>query len=152
MPVLNVELAGRVRVVVENGHVCSTASVGVGTETYRARTGRFVAKLNKGPEGKREQSASESKLWFGGPVIMVLLVTGGFELNPGQQVEITEINQITSYVKTREKESKAIKGLLEGHKQEMAKMKKGTKALGSKFDELNEVIRDYDQMKQTVID
>jgi hypothetical protein len=55
-------------------------------------------------------------------------------LKPGPQVKLAKINQILLYVKNQEKENKAIKGLLEGHKQEMAEMKKGTEALGSKFD------------------
>jgi hypothetical protein len=45
-----------------------------------------------------------------------------------------------------------MKGLLDGHKQGVAEMEKGTEALCSKLDKLNEVIRDYDEMKQTVRD
>jgi hypothetical protein len=109
--------------------------MGAGIETYQTRIGRFLVKEeDRGPEGKREQNDSESKVWFLGLVIMALLVIGGIQLNPGQQVQLAKIDQILSYIKNQEKENKAIKGPLEGHKQEMAKMKKGTEAVGSKLD------------------
>jgi hypothetical protein len=54
--------------------------MGVGIETYRAITGGFVVKReDRGPEGKREQNGSESKVWLLGLVMLVLLVIGGFE-------------------------------------------------------------------------
>jgi hypothetical protein len=120
-------------------------------ETYRVRIGRLVVgKEGKGPEEKREQKGSESEVWFFGLVIVEV------ELNPGPQVMLAKIDEIESYLKTQEKESKAIQGLLEGHKQEIAEMKKGTEAVCSKFDRLSEVIieviRDYDKMKQTLRD
>jgi hypothetical protein len=45
-----------------------------------------------------------------------------------------KIDQILSYVKNQEKESKVIKQMDELHKQEMAEMRMSTDALGLKFD------------------
>jgi hypothetical protein len=45
-----------------------------------------------------------------------------------------KIDKILSYVKNQEKESKAIKQMVELHKQEMAEMRNSTDALGLKFD------------------
>jgi hypothetical protein len=58
-----------------------------------------------------------SQIWFLGLVIMVLLVTGGVELNPGPLVNQGKIDQILAHVRHQEKESNWIKGLLECHNQ-----------------------------------
>jgi hypothetical protein len=57
--------------------------------------------------------------WFVGLVIMVLLVVGRVELNPGPTVEQEKIDQILTHVRNQEKESKVIKQLLESHKDEI---------------------------------
>jgi hypothetical protein len=84
----------------------------------------------------------------------MLLIIGEAGLNPGLQVEKAKIDQILSYVKNREKEKKAIKELSEAYKLEISNIKKGTEALGTRFEKLsemiNEVITDYDQINQTV--
>jgi hypothetical protein len=101
--------------------------MGVGTETYRTRIGRFAVNKEDGRlAGKREKNGSENKVWCLGLVATVLLVIGGVLLNRGPQVELSKIVEIISYVNNQGKENKAIKGLLEGHKQEMVEMKKGT--------------------------
>jgi hypothetical protein len=56
-------------------------------------------------------------------VIVMLLVVGCVEITP-------------------EKESKVIKHMFESHKQEMSEIKKGTEALGPKFDRLSDIITD----------
>jgi hypothetical protein len=54
-------------------------------------------------------------------------------------------------VKNQEKESKVIKQMVQAHKPEMAKMRKGTDSLGPKFDQLivmvTGMIKDYGEMK-----
>jgi hypothetical protein len=55
--------------------------------------------------------------------------------NPGPQVEQGKIDQILSYVKNQENESKVIKQqMVKLDKQEMAETRKSTDALGLKFD------------------
>jgi hypothetical protein len=58
-----------------------------------------------------------NQIWFLGLVIMVLLVTGGVELNPGPPVDQGKTDKILAHVRHQEKESKWIKGLLESHNQ-----------------------------------
>jgi hypothetical protein len=83
--------------------------------------------------------------------MVILIVIGGVETNPGPQVEQVKVDQILAYVKNQEKEGKAIKQMLGTHEQEMFEMRKGTDALGLKFDRLSEMvterIKDYDQIK-----
>jgi chromosome segregation ATPase len=85
---------------------------------------------------------------------MVMLVTGGVEVNLGPLVEQEKIDQILTHVRNQEKESNVIKSLLESHNQEMTEMKKGSNALGLKFEKLteviDEVISDYKEIKQSV--
>jgi uncharacterized protein YoxC len=87
-------------------------------------------------------------------MIMALLVIGGVELNPGLPEGQEKTDQISTYVRNQEKECKVIKSLLEPHNQETTKIKKKTNALGSKIEKLseviNEVIRDYKEIKQSV--
>jgi hypothetical protein len=71
------------------------------------------------------------------------------ESNPGPRVEHVKIDQILAYERNQEKEGKAVKQMLEAHKQEMSE----TNALGPKFDRLCEMvteIMDYGQIKQAV--
>lgn len=60
-------------------------------------------------------------------------------------VKHLKIDQILAYVKYQEKEGKAIKQMLETHKQEISKMRKETDALGPKFDQLNEMAYEMKQ-------
>jgi uncharacterized coiled-coil DUF342 family protein len=87
-------------------------------------------------------------------VTAVLLVIGGVEVNPGPQAEQTKIDQILTYVKNQEWESKAIKNMVEAHKQEMAEVRTGTDSLGPRFDQLSAMvtgmINDYREMKQAI--
>jgi hypothetical protein len=129
--------------------------MGVDIETYRARIGGFV--LGKKVESgmlKRRQEACSAEVWFIGLVNVTLLVVGGVETNPGPQIEQVKIDQILAYVKNQEKESTVIKQMYESHKQEMSEIRKGTNALGPKFDLLSEIvtemINDYGQIKQAI--
>jgi hypothetical protein len=65
-------------------------------------------------------------------------------------VEQGKIDQILSYVKNQEKESKVIKQMVELHKQEVAETRKSTDALGLKFDRVSEIMNDYGQVKQII--
>jgi hypothetical protein len=67
-------------------------------------------------------------------------VIGGVETNPGPQIEQMKIDQILEYVKNQVKEIKVIKQMVESHKQELSEMRKGTDALGPKFDRLSEIV------------
>jgi chromosome segregation ATPase len=70
-----------------------------------------------------------------------------------EQVSIDQILAYT-YIKNQEKEGKAIKQMLEIHKQEMSEMRKAMDALGPKFNQLSEMvsemIKDYSQIKQVI--
>jgi hypothetical protein len=128
--------------------------MGIDTVTYRARIGGFVVgrKMDSGIRVKGQNGMI--KIWFFGLVVAVLLVIGGVEANPGPQVEQGKIDQILSYVKNQEKESKVIKQMVELHKQEMAETRKSTDALGLKFDRVSkivtEIMNDYGQVKQVI--
>jgi hypothetical protein len=61
------------------------------------------------------QESGLIKIWFLGLEVAILLVIGGVEANPGPQVEQGKIDQILSYVKNQEKESKVIKQIVELH-------------------------------------
>jgi hypothetical protein len=115
--------------------------MGVDIVTYRARIGGFVSG-NKGECGvtKKRQDSGQAKDWFIGLVTAVLLVIGGVEVNPGPQAEQTKIDQILTYVKNQERESKAIKNMVEAYKKEMAEMRTGTDSLGPKFDQLSAMV------------
>jgi hypothetical protein len=117
--------------------------MGVDIVIYCARIGDFVLSNNveSGLSRKRQDSGS-AKVWFIGLVTVILLVIGGVEVNPGPQVEQAKIDQILTYVKNQEKESKVIKHMVEAHKQEMAEMRKGTNSLGPKFDQLSVTVTD----------
>lgn len=86
--------------------------------------------------------------------MVVLLVIGGVETNPGLQVEQVKTDQILVYTKNQEKEEKALKQMSETSKQEIPEMGKGTDVLGPKFKWLNEmaneVNNDYGQIKHAV--
>jgi hypothetical protein len=65
--------------------------MGVDIVTYRARISGFVL-------GNKVESGS-AKVWFIGLVILVLVMIGGVETNPGPQVEQVKIDQTLVYVK-----------------------------------------------------
>jgi uncharacterized coiled-coil DUF342 family protein len=69
-------------------------------------------------------------------------------------VKQLKINQILAYVKYLEKEGRAIKQILETHKQEISKMRKETDVLGPKFyqssEMVSEMMKDYSQIKQAI--
>jgi hypothetical protein len=65
---------------------------------------------------KSRQDCFSGKVWFVCLAIMILLVIGGVETNPGPQVEQVKINQILAYDKNQKKGGKAIKQMLETHK------------------------------------
>jgi hypothetical protein len=129
--------------------------MGVDIGTYRARIDEFVLgnKLESGVLKKRQEGCAAEVL-FVGLVIVILLVIGGVETNPGPQIEQVKINQILACVKNQEKESKVIKQMFESHKQEMSEMRKRTDALGPNFDRLSEIvtemINDYGHIKQAI--
>lgn len=83
---------------------------------------------------------------------MVLLVTGEVEMNLGPPAEQMKTSEVLVYVKSQEKRRKVIKGVQESHKQEMSGIREGTNALGSKSDQLSEVIkkviRHYNQLRR----
>jgi antirestriction protein len=87
-----------------------------------------------------------------GLVIVILIVIGGLETIPRSQVEQMNLEKLLAYVKNQEKEGKALKQMSETHQQKMSEMRKGTDALGHKFDLLSEMvtemIKDYGQIKQ----
>jgi hypothetical protein len=62
--------------------------MGIGIVTYRARIGGFAfeRKVESGIRVKGQES-SLVKIWFLGLVILLLLVIGGVEANPGPQME-----------------------------------------------------------------
>jgi uncharacterized protein YukE len=129
--------------------------MGVDMETYRAGNGGSVlGNKVKSSVLKKMQEGFLAEAWFIGLVVVILIVTGGVEMNPRLQIKQVKIDQILAYVKNQEKESKVIKQMLESHKQEMTKMRKGTDTVGPKFDQLSkivtEMINDYGQIKQTI--
>jgi hypothetical protein len=83
---------------------------------------------------KKGQENFSAKVWFIG------LVIGGVKTDPGPQVRQVKVDQILAYVRNQEKESKVIKQMFECHKQEMSEMRKGSDALGLKFDQLSEIL------------
>jgi hypothetical protein len=129
--------------------------MGIDIATYRARIGGFVfgRKMDSGIRVNGQESGL-IKIWFSGLVVAVLLVIGGVEANPGPQVEQGTIDQISSYVKNQEKESKVIKQMVELHEHEMAEMRNSTDALGLKFDRVieivTEIMNDYGRVKQVI--
>jgi uncharacterized coiled-coil DUF342 family protein len=98
---------------------------------------------------RKRQDSGFDKVWFSGLVLAILLVLGGVEVNPGPQVD-----QILAYVKNQEKDSTLIKQMVEAHKQEMAEMRRGTDSLGSKIDQLSEMvigmIKDYGELEKVI--
>jgi hypothetical protein len=95
-----------------------------------------------------------NQCWFVGLVIMVSLVVGGVELNPGPTVEEEKVDQILTHVRNQERESKVIKKLLETHNHESGEIKNGNKELVVKFEKLSEAINnvmaDYKQIEHAV--
>jgi hypothetical protein len=69
------------------------------------RIGGFVQgnKVESGMLKKRQERGS-AKLWFIGLVIVILLVIGGVEVNPGPQAEQTKIDQTSVRQKAGEEE------------------------------------------------
>jgi hypothetical protein len=100
---------------------------------------------------KRHDSGFD-KVWFSGLVLVIILVIGGVEVNPGPQTDQAKIDQILAYVKNQKKDSKLIKQMVEAYKQEMTEMRRGMDSLGPKFDQLSEVvtgmIKDYGELKE----
>jgi hypothetical protein len=78
----------------------------------------------------RGQESGVLIMWFLGVVVAVLLVIGGVKVNPGPPAEQGKIDQVLTYVRNQEKESKIIKQMVELHKQEMAEMEKARTLLG----------------------
>jgi hypothetical protein len=98
--------------------------MGIDSVTYLARIGGFVVGRKMDSDiGVKGQENGMIEIWFFGLVVAVLLVIGA-EANPGPQVEQEKIDQILSYVKNQERESKVIKQMVELHEQEMAEMRK----------------------------
>jgi hypothetical protein len=129
--------------------------MGVGVVIYCTRTGGFAAKkkVESGCSRKRQESGTD-KVWIIEIVTVILLVIGGVEVNPGPQAEQAKIDQILTYVKNQEKESKVIKQMVEAHKKEMVAMRKEMDSLGHKFNQLcvmvEDMVTDYAEMKQAL--
>jgi hypothetical protein len=65
-------------------------------------------------------------------------VIDGVEMNPGPQVK--QARPDIGLRLNQEKEDEELKQMLETHQQEMSEIKKGTDALGYKFDPLSELV------------
>jgi hypothetical protein len=122
---------------------------------YHARIGSFAAnyKRKNTTEGWKVQT-NGWETWFWGFVLMMMLVIGGVEVNPGLPVEQEKIHQILTHAKSGKGVTSDKKILQESHNQEMDTMKKRTFAPGSKFEKLTEIIdevtSDYKEIKQLV--
>jgi hypothetical protein len=129
--------------------------MGVDISIYRARIGSFAAKYKKKDTTEGWKVGTDGwQTWFWGFVLIVSLVIGGVEANPGPSVEQDKFDQIITHMRNQEKESKVIKNLLESYNQEMAEMKKRSSVISSNFEKLtkaiNKVISDYKEIKQSV--
>jgi hypothetical protein len=84
-------------------------------------------------------------------VIMVVLVVGGVELNPGPRVEQEKIDLISVHMRNQERgrESKVIKSFWRPTIIKLEKMRNGNKELGVKFEKLSEAISRIAEYKQT---
>jgi hypothetical protein len=78
--------------------VLSAVKMCLNIEEYRARIDSFSgAKWPKKAKGGERREECSMKLWFCGPEVAALLVTGGVEINPGpfsveKEVQICEIH------------------------------------------------------------
>jgi hypothetical protein len=77
--------------------------MGVDIGTYRARTGTFRVSSVKKTAATQEVMGGNQRS-FVGLVIMVLLVVGGVEMNPGPTVEQEKLDQILTCEESRERE------------------------------------------------
>jgi hypothetical protein len=84
-----------------------------------------------------QEGGDETKFGFW-DVLMVSLVTGGVELNPGPPVNQRKIDQILAHVQNQD-ESKGIKSLLQTHNQEIKETEDVTQK--NKFEKLIEMIK-----------
>jgi hypothetical protein len=129
--------------------------MGVDISIYRARIGSFAAKYKQKDTTEGWKVETDGwQTWFWGSVLIVLLVIGGVEENPGPSVEQEKFDQIITHMRNQEKETKVMKNLLESYNQEMVEMKEGSSVISSNFEKLteaiNKVIIDYKEIKQSV--
>jgi hypothetical protein len=88
--------------------------MGVKLELYRARIGSFLARKPKVRASQEEEG--EGACWFLGLILMVILVIGGVEPNPGPHSEQDKLDKILANLRNQEFESKATQKLFEIHK------------------------------------
>jgi hypothetical protein len=111
--------------------------MGVDIGTYWARIGTFIVMSPVKKTADTREVMEGNQCWFVGLVIMVLLVVGDTELNPGQTMGQEKIDHILTHVRNQEREQ-GDKKLLETH--EIREMKNGNKELVVKFEKLSEAI------------
>jgi hypothetical protein len=76
--------------------------MGVDVVTYQARIGTVrVSSVKK--TAATQEVMEGNQCWFVGLVIVVLLVVGGVELNPGPTVEQENLDQIVTHVRNQER-------------------------------------------------
>jgi hypothetical protein len=93
-------------------------------------------------------------MFFVGLVVMILLVMGGVEVNPGPPADQLKLDLILEHVKNQGHKTKMIREIMKAHSQKIDDTRKGTDYSGPKFDPLNEainsVINDYNWIKLAI--
>jgi hypothetical protein len=83
--------------------------MGVSVETFRAGIGSFVIKCTTERTTRvGEDVVMGRQIWFMGQETVVLMVTGGVELNQRPPADQRKIKHILAHVRNQEKENKGI--------------------------------------------
>jgi hypothetical protein len=72
--------------------------MGVDISIYRARICSFAAKYKKDTTGGWKVETDGWQTWFWGLVLIVLLVIGGVEANPGPSMEQEKFDHIITHM------------------------------------------------------
>jgi hypothetical protein len=78
--------------------------MGVDIGTCHPRIGSFAANYErKNTTGELKVETTGWQIWFWGLLLIVMLVIGGVEVNPGPPVEQEKINKILIHMQNQEK-------------------------------------------------
>jgi hypothetical protein len=110
-------------------------------EEYRARIGSFrgMKWLKKAKSGGWKEEC-KMKLRFGGLVIVILLVVGGVEMNPGP-FSIQEEAEISEFIRKTEGRDLEVGGFMERIEKSVPSMNTTITVLSEKMDEGNKAVK-----------
>jgi hypothetical protein len=90
--------------------------MGVAIEVYRTRIGMFTRRIKNERNAVLCGPGSFSiNMFFVGLVVMMLLVMGGVEVNPGPPADHLKLDLILEHVKNQGHETKTIREMLKEH-------------------------------------